>query len=125
MMYFMYHVANSLSSDPSALFPVPSPVGGPPRMIRSNSIPTHDASLELDGASPLGSTISLAERPRSMGMVRSDKDEGKPSELFQYLLCDVFPSVSNWFILLLFIFSFQFTGLFYLWRLTPRPVTPR
>ncbi|XP_056278737.1 neuron navigator 1-like isoform X2 [Pseudoliparis swirei] len=54
---------------------VPSPVGGPPRMIRSNSIPTHDASLELDGASPLGSTISLAERPRSMGMVRSDKDE--------------------------------------------------
>ncbi|KAM9751816.1 neuron navigator 1 isoform 4-T5 [Menidia menidia] len=50
---------------------VPSPVGGPPRMIRSNSIPTHDASLELYGASPLGSTLSLSERPRSMGMVRS------------------------------------------------------
>lgn len=50
---------------------VPSPVGGPPRMTRSNSIPTHDASMELYGASPLGSTISLAERPRSMGMVRS------------------------------------------------------
>ncbi|CAK6951518.1 neuron navigator 1-like [Scomber scombrus] len=50
---------------------VPSPVGGPPRMTRSNSIPTHDASLELYGASPLGSTLSLAERPRSMGMVRS------------------------------------------------------
>ncbi|XP_029911460.1 neuron navigator 1-like isoform X1 [Myripristis murdjan] len=48
-----------------------SPVGGPPRMTRSNSIPTHDASLELYGASPLGSTLSLAERPRSMGMVRS------------------------------------------------------
>ncbi|XP_029975296.1 neuron navigator 1 [Salarias fasciatus] len=50
---------------------VPSPVGGPPRMTRSNSIPTHDASLELYGASPLGSTLSLADRPRSMGMVRS------------------------------------------------------
>ncbi|XP_069544024.1 neuron navigator 1 [Brachyistius frenatus] len=50
---------------------VPSPVGGPPRMTRSNSIPTHDASMEVYGASPLGSTLSLAERPRSMGMVRS------------------------------------------------------
>ncbi|MED6266881.1 hypothetical protein CHARACLAT_006538 [Characodon lateralis] len=49
----------------------PSPVGGPPRMTRSNSIPTHDASMELYNASPLGSTLSLAERPRSMGMVRS------------------------------------------------------
>ncbi|KAM3872366.1 neuron navigator 1-like [Diretmus argenteus] len=49
----------------------PSPIGGPPRMTRSNSIPTHDASLEPYGASPLGSTLSLAERPRSMGMVRS------------------------------------------------------
>uniref|UniRef100_A0A3P8P366 Neuron navigator 1 n=1 Tax=Astatotilapia calliptera TaxID=8154 RepID=A0A3P8P366_ASTCA len=53
------------------LITVPSPVGGPPRMTRSNSIPTHDASMELYGASPLGSTVSLAERPRSMGMVRS------------------------------------------------------
>ncbi|XP_041860406.1 neuron navigator 1-like isoform X2 [Melanotaenia boesemani] len=50
---------------------VSSPVGGPPRMTRSNSIPTHDASMELYGASPLGSTLSLADRPRSMGMVRS------------------------------------------------------
>ncbi|XP_072305973.1 neuron navigator 1 isoform X3 [Eucyclogobius newberryi] len=57
---------------------VPSPVGGPPRMIRSNSIPTPDPSLELYTPSPLGSTLSLAERPRSMGMMRSgsfrDKD---------------------------------------------------
>lgn len=55
-------------------------------MTRSNSIPTHDASLELYGASPLGSTLSLAERPRSMGMVRSgsfrekEPDEGEPTE---------------------------------------------
>ncbi|XP_037129681.1 neuron navigator 1-like isoform X3 [Syngnathus acus] len=50
---------------------VPSPLGGPPRMTRSNSIPTQDASTELYVASPLGSTLSLAERPRSLGMVRS------------------------------------------------------
>nr|XP_049611129.1 neuron navigator 1 isoform X6 [Syngnathus scovelli] len=50
---------------------VPSPLGGPPRMTRSNSIPTQDASTELYAASPLGSTLSLAERPRSLGMVRS------------------------------------------------------
>lgn len=70
----------------SVFLTVPSPVGGPPRMTRSNSIPTHDASMELYGASPLGSTLSLAERPRSMGMVRSgsfrdkDPDEGEPTE---------------------------------------------
>ncbi|XP_056240197.1 neuron navigator 1-like isoform X7 [Seriola aureovittata] len=59
---------------------VPSPVGGPPRMTRSNSIPTHDASMELYGASPLGSTLSLAERPRSMGMVRSGSFRDKESD---------------------------------------------
>ncbi|XP_029689963.1 neuron navigator 1 isoform X3 [Takifugu rubripes] len=59
---------------------VPSPVGGPPRMTRSNSIPTQDASLELYGASPLGSTLSLAERPRSMGMVRSGSFRDKDSD---------------------------------------------
>ncbi|CAL9703080.1 unnamed protein product [Knipowitschia caucasica] len=50
---------------------VRSPIGGPPRMTRSNSIPTPDPSLELYTPSPLGSTLSLAERPRSMGMIRS------------------------------------------------------
>ncbi|XP_077369715.1 neuron navigator 1 isoform X2 [Festucalex cinctus] len=73
-----------LSSSPTSLTrssvnsTVPSPLGGPPRMTRSNSIPTQDVSTELYGASPLGSTLSLAERPRSLGMVRSgsfrDKD---------------------------------------------------
>ncbi|XP_057717558.1 neuron navigator 1-like isoform X2 [Corythoichthys intestinalis] len=65
-------------SRPSTTTTVPSPVGGPPKMTRSNSIPTQDTSIELFGASPLGSTLSLAERPRSLGMVRSgsfrDKD---------------------------------------------------
>ncbi|KAG8002654.1 Neuron navigator 1 [Nibea albiflora] len=61
---------------------VPSPVGGPPRMTRSNSIPTHDPSMELYGVSPLGSTLSLAERPRSMGMVRSGSFRDKePDEV--------------------------------------------
>ncbi|XP_067382069.1 neuron navigator 1-like isoform X4 [Channa argus] len=61
---------------------VPSPVGGPPRMTRSNSIPTHDASMELYGASPLGSTLLLAERPHSMGMVRSGSFRDKePDEV--------------------------------------------
>ncbi|XP_059188923.1 neuron navigator 1-like isoform X1 [Centropristis striata] len=59
---------------------VPSPVSGPPRMTRSNSIPTHDASLELYGASPLGSTLSLSERPRSMGMVRSGSFRDKEAD---------------------------------------------
>lgn len=60
-------------------------------MTRSNSIPTHDPSLELYGASPLGSTLSLAERPRSMGMVRSgsfrdkEPDEGESTDLYRYL----------------------------------------
>uniref|UniRef100_A0A8C5DNW4 Neuron navigator 1 n=1 Tax=Gouania willdenowi TaxID=441366 RepID=A0A8C5DNW4_GOUWI len=64
-----------LSSPPSHLrtarTTMASPVGGPPRMTRSNSIPTQDVSMDAYGASPLGSTLSLAERPRSMGMVRS------------------------------------------------------
>ncbi|XP_065142447.1 neuron navigator 1 isoform X2 [Paramisgurnus dabryanus] len=44
----------------------PSPTSGTPRMTRSNSIPTHEASFELYQASPLGSTLSLVERPKSM-----------------------------------------------------------
>ncbi|XP_048352120.1 neuron navigator 1 isoform X3 [Sphaerodactylus townsendi] len=40
-----------------------------PRITRSNSIPTHDATFELYNASPMGSTLSLADRPK--GMIRS------------------------------------------------------
>ncbi|XP_068610075.1 neuron navigator 1-like [Brachionichthys hirsutus] len=58
----------------------PSPVGGPPRMTRSSSIQTHDASLDLYGVSTLGSTLSLSERPRSMGMVRSGSFREKDSD---------------------------------------------
>ncbi|XP_030624040.1 neuron navigator 1 [Chanos chanos] len=45
---------------------LPSPGTGMPRMTRSNSIPTHDASFDMYAGSPLGSTLSLAERPKSM-----------------------------------------------------------
>ncbi|XP_074833608.1 neuron navigator 1 isoform X3 [Carettochelys insculpta] len=40
-----------------------------PRITRSNSIPTHDSAFELYSASPMGSTLSLADRPK--GMIRS------------------------------------------------------
>ncbi|XP_069897942.1 neuron navigator 1 isoform X2 [Dipodomys merriami] len=40
-----------------------------PRITRSNSIPTHEAAFELYSGSQLGSTLSLAERPK--GMIRS------------------------------------------------------
>ncbi|XP_033008983.1 neuron navigator 1 isoform X5 [Lacerta agilis] len=40
-----------------------------PRITRSNSIPTHDSTFELYNASPMGSTLSLADRPK--GMIRS------------------------------------------------------
>nr|XP_034978987.1 neuron navigator 1 isoform X4 [Zootoca vivipara] len=40
-----------------------------PRITRSNSIPTHDSTFELYNVSPMGSTLSLADRPK--GMIRS------------------------------------------------------
>nr|XP_045007961.1 neuron navigator 1 isoform X4 [Jaculus jaculus] len=40
-----------------------------PRITRSNSIPTHEAACELYSGSQMGSTLSLAERPK--GMIRS------------------------------------------------------
>ncbi|XP_039185289.1 neuron navigator 1 isoform X2 [Crotalus tigris] len=40
-----------------------------PRIARSNSIPTQDSTFELYNASPMGSTLSLADRPK--GMIRS------------------------------------------------------
>uniref|UniRef100_A0A3Q3W4Z0 AAA+ ATPase domain-containing protein n=1 Tax=Mola mola TaxID=94237 RepID=A0A3Q3W4Z0_MOLML len=74
-----------------------SPVGAPPRMTRSNSIPTHDTSLELYGASPLGSTLSLAERPRSMGMVRSGSFRDKePDEVHGSVLSLASNASSNY-----------------------------
>ncbi|KAI1893058.1 hypothetical protein AGOR_G00139970 [Albula goreensis] len=50
--------------------------GAPPRMTRSNSIPTHDSGFELYSASPLGSTLSLADRPKSMIRSGSFREPG-------------------------------------------------
>lgn len=64
----------------------PSPTSGTPRMTRSNSIPTHEPSFELYQASPLGSTLSLAERPKSM--IRSgsfrDRDAADDGETLRF-----------------------------------------
>ncbi|XP_068774644.1 neuron navigator 1 isoform X5 [Struthio camelus] len=40
-----------------------------PRITRSNSIPTHDSTFELYSTSQMGSTLSLADKPK--GMIRS------------------------------------------------------
>uniref|UniRef100_A0A3B1IWH0 Neuron navigator 1 n=1 Tax=Astyanax mexicanus TaxID=7994 RepID=A0A3B1IWH0_ASTMX len=55
-----------------------SPGMGIPRMTRSNSIPTPETGFDMYRASPLGSTLSLAERPKNMmrsGSFR-DRDAG-------------------------------------------------
>uniref|UniRef100_A0A8C9SMH7 Neuron navigator 1 n=1 Tax=Scleropages formosus TaxID=113540 RepID=A0A8C9SMH7_SCLFO len=59
----------------SAVAPTPSN-GSTPRMTRSNSIPAHDGSFELYAASPLGSTLSLADRPKSMVRSGSFREPG-------------------------------------------------
>ncbi|XP_033008980.1 neuron navigator 1 isoform X2 [Lacerta agilis] len=51
-----------------------------PRITRSNSIPTHDSTFELYNASPMGSTLSLADRPKGMirsGSFRDPVDDGE------------------------------------------------
>ncbi|KAA0712592.1 Neuron navigator 1 [Triplophysa tibetana] len=45
--------------------PITNPISGS-QITRSNSIPTNDLSSDLYGTSPLGSSLSLAERPKSM-----------------------------------------------------------
>ncbi|XP_024914903.1 neuron navigator 1-like isoform X4 [Cynoglossus semilaevis] len=57
-----------------------SPVSSAPRMTRSNSIPAHEGSVEAYAESPLGSTLSLSERPRSIGMIRSGSFRDRDSD---------------------------------------------
>ncbi|XP_056588691.1 neuron navigator 1 isoform X2 [Triplophysa dalaica] len=64
----------------------PSPTSGTPRMTRSNSIPTHEPSFELYQASPLGSTLSLAERPKSMIRSGSFRDRDASDDVHGSLL---------------------------------------
>uniref|UniRef100_A0AAY4EGS0 Neuron navigator 1 n=1 Tax=Denticeps clupeoides TaxID=299321 RepID=A0AAY4EGS0_9TELE len=51
-------------------------VGGAQRITRSNSIPANDSGYELYGSSPLGSSVSLADRPKSMMRSGSFRDHG-------------------------------------------------
>ncbi|XP_078276803.1 neuron navigator 1-like isoform X3 [Rhinoraja longicauda] len=57
---------SNLAASPTVVSQLNSPT---PKMMRSNSIPTHDSSFDLYGSLQMGSTISLAER--SKGMIRS------------------------------------------------------
>ncbi|XP_072512560.1 neuron navigator 1 isoform X2 [Salminus brasiliensis] len=86
------HTIMSLSATDNGLPQLPSPTltskipltsidnpgMGIPRMTRSNSIPTHETSFELYQASQLGSTLSIAERPKTVMFSGSfrDRDPG-------------------------------------------------
>ncbi|XP_072571138.1 neuron navigator 1-like isoform X2 [Paramormyrops kingsleyae] len=54
----------------------PTPSASTPRITRSNSIPTQDAAFDLYTAQPLGSPVSLADRPKSMMRSGSFREPG-------------------------------------------------
>ncbi|KAK7131935.1 hypothetical protein R3I93_018484 [Phoxinus phoxinus] len=74
----------------------PSPTSGTPRMTRSNSIPTHEASFDLYQSSPLGSTLSLAERPKSMIRSGSFRDRDPGDDVHGSVLSLVSNASSNY-----------------------------
>ncbi|XP_067302995.1 neuron navigator 1 isoform X3 [Pseudorasbora parva] len=74
----------------------PSPTSGTPRMTRSNSIPTHEASFDLYQSSPLGSTLSLAERPKSMIRSGSFRDREPGDDVHGSVLSLVSNASSNY-----------------------------
>nr|XP_046166549.1 neuron navigator 1-like isoform X1 [Oncorhynchus gorbuscha] len=70
-----------LSSGKAVLTNVVAPIpSGAPRITRSNSIPTNDMAFDLYGTSPLGSTMSLADRPKSMMRSGSFREPGDDCE---------------------------------------------
>ncbi|XP_030632950.1 neuron navigator 1 [Chanos chanos] len=56
--------------------PIPN-VGSAPRISRSNSIPTNDAAYDLYSTSPVGSALTLADRPKSMMRSGSFREPGE------------------------------------------------
>lgn len=67
---------------PRSVLPVSPTAATTPRITRSNSIPTHEAAFELYSGSLMGSTLSLAERPKGMirsGSFRDPTDDGETS----------------------------------------------
>lgn len=53
-----------------------------PRITRSNSIPANEGSYDLYASSPLGSSMSLADRPKSMMRSGSFREPGEDGESF-------------------------------------------
>ncbi|KAG9352825.1 hypothetical protein JZ751_017401, partial [Albula glossodonta] len=71
-------VSHSTGKVPPTNVVAPTTNGGaPPRITRSNSIPTHDSAFELYTASPLGSSLSLVDRPKSMIRSGSFREPGE------------------------------------------------
>ncbi|KAJ8258080.1 hypothetical protein GJAV_G00192930 [Gymnothorax javanicus] len=68
---------SSAGKGPFTIVVPPTPTGAPPRMTRSNSIPAHDSGFEHYTVSPLGSTLSLSERPKSMMRSGSFREPGE------------------------------------------------
>lgn len=67
---------------PPSVLPVSPTAATTPRITRSNSIPTHEAAFALYSGSQMGSTLSLAERPKGMirsGSFRDPADDGETS----------------------------------------------
>ncbi|XP_071759870.2 neuron navigator 1 [Centroberyx gerrardi] len=66
------------SSGKAPLTNVVAPISsGTPRITRSNSIgPPNDSAYDLYGSSPLGSSVSLADRPKSMMRSGSFREPG-------------------------------------------------
>ncbi|XP_072540932.1 neuron navigator 1 isoform X2 [Salminus brasiliensis] len=56
--------------------PIPSS-STTPRITRSNSIPANEAGYDLYSSSPLGSSVSLADRPKSMMRSGSFREPGE------------------------------------------------
>lgn len=70
----------TLSLSLSTVAPILSSGSGP-QITRSSSIPANDMGYELYGTSPLGSSLSLADRPKSMmrsGSFREPSEDGEP-----------------------------------------------
>ncbi|XP_041743525.1 neuron navigator 1-like isoform X3 [Coregonus clupeaformis] len=67
------HLSSGKAVLTNVVAPIPSSACAP-RITRSNSIPTNDAAFDLYGSSPLGSTMSLADRPKSMMRSGSFRD---------------------------------------------------
>ncbi|KAL0978787.1 hypothetical protein UPYG_G00175180 [Umbra pygmaea] len=80
----MPHLSSSKPVLTNVVAPIPSGVCAP-RITRSNSIPTNDVACDLYGSSPLGSSMSLADRPKSMmrsGSFREPSDDCETASTF-------------------------------------------